>query len=357
VGLTGDFDRALAITREGLTALADEPSHTIAAKLHLQAAEFTMRSADHPATYEHALAASIHCDAAGMTLPAAIARHLMGVALVEQDRRAEAIPLLEAALEDLPDHELWRVCNVRFNLAESYDRQGDTRRGVEHGLAALALMDSADEEYLVNLYADILFLTGELLEKLGEHDHALEVYTRAIEAADRIGDLTSWTRVSRARAWLLRTIMGDSAFGEGLQTMAQIAARLHAVRADPEAPEAVREAARFELGETYRQHGQLTFQFLESQAGEPGLRRDEAEPVLDLQRRALAVFREGPLLLERASLTAHQTMWLLAELGDAQGAIEVGEDALSWLAAPDHAEAREGFEQHLADLRQGVAES
>ena len=357
IGLTGDFDRALAVTREGLAALGDEPSHTIAAKLHLQAAEFTMRAADHPATYEHALAASIHCDAAGMTVPAAVARHLMGVALVEQDRRAEAIPLLEAALDDLPDHELWRVCNVRFNLAESYDRQGDTRQGVEHGLAALALMESADEDYLVNLYADTLFLTGELLEKLGEPDHALEVYTRAVEAADSIGDLTSWTRVSRARAWLLRTIMGDTAFGEGLQTMAQIAARLHAVRADPEAPEAVREAARFELGETYRQHAQLTFQFLESQAGEPGLRRDEAEPVLDLQRRALAVFREGPLLLERASLTAHQTMWLLAELGDTQGAIAVGEDALSWLAAPDFAEAREGFEQHLADLRQGAAEA
>jgi tetratricopeptide (TPR) repeat protein len=355
IGLTGDFDRALAVTREGLAALGDEPAHTIAAKLHLQAAEFTMRAADHPATYEHALAASIHCDAAGMTVPAAVARHLMGVALVEQDRRAEAIPLLEAALDDLPDQELWRVCNVRFNLAESYDRQGDTRQGVEHGLAALALMESADEDYFRNLYADTLFLTGELLEKLGEHDHALEIYTRAVVAADSIGDLTSWTRVSRARAWLLRTIMGDTAFGEGLQTMAQIAARLHAVRADPEAPEAVREAARFELGETYRQHAQLTFQFLESQAGEPGLRRDEAEPVLDLQRRALAVFREGPLLLERASLTAHQTMWLLAELGDTQGAIEVGEDALSWLAAPDFAEAREGFEQHLADLRQGAA--
>jgi tetratricopeptide (TPR) repeat protein len=246
---------------------------------------------------------------------------------------------------------------VRFNLAESYDRQGDTRQGVEHGLAALALMESAEEDYLVNLYADTLFLTGELLEKLGEHDHALEVYTRAIEAADTVGDLASWTRVSRARAWLLRTIMGDSAFGEGLQTMAQIAARLHAVRADTEAPATLREAARFELGETYRQHAQLTFQFLESQAGEQGLHRDEAEPVLDLQRRALAVFREGPLLLERASLTAHQTMWLLSELGDPQGAITVGEDALTWLTAPESAEAREGFEQHLADLREGAAES
>lgn len=356
VGLTGDFEAALAICREGLAALGGEPSHTVAAKLHLQAAEFTMRAADHAATYEHALAASVHCDAAGMTVPAAVARHLMGVALVELDRRAEAVPLLEAALEDLPGDELWRICNVRFNLAESYDRQGDTRQGVEHGLAALALMESAEEDYLVNLYADTLFLTGELLEKLGEHDHALEVYSRAIEAADTVGDLASWTRVSRARAWLLRTIMGDSAFGEGLQTMAQIAARLHAVRADAEAPETQREAARFELGETYRQHAQLTFQFLESQAGEQGLHRDEAEPVLDLQRRALAVFREGPLLLERASLTAHQTMWLLAELGDAQGAIEVGEDALTWLTAPESAEAREGFEQHLADLRQGAAE-
>ena len=96
----------------------------------------------------------------------------------------------------------------------------------------------------------------------------------------------------------------------------------------------------------------MTCQFLESQAGEPGLRRDEAEPVLDLQRRALAVFREGPLILERASLTAHQTMWLLSELGDRDGAIEVGEEALTWLADPEYTEAREGFEQHLADLRQ-----
>jgi hypothetical protein len=146
--------------------------------------------------------------------------------------------------------------------------------------------------------------------------------------------------------------MGDTAFGEGLQTMAKVAAGLQAAWHDAELPEAVREAARFELGETYRQHAQLTFQFLESQAGQEGLHRDEAEPVLDLQRRALSVFREGPLLLERASLTAHQTMWLLSELGDAQGAIEVGEDALSWLTAPESAEAREGFEQHLADLRQ-----
>ncbi|HEX2145561.1 MAG TPA: hypothetical protein VHG10_13745, partial [Glycomyces sp.] len=357
VGLTGDYERALAITREGLTALGDEPSHTIAAKLHLQAAEFTMRAADHPATYDHALAASIHCDAAGLPVPGAVARHLMGVALVEQDRRAEAVPLLEAALDDLPEDEVWRVCNIRFNLAESYDRQGDTRQGVEHGLAALALMESAEEDHIVNLYGDTLFLTGELLEKLGEHDHAREVYTRAITVADAADDLALWSRVSRARAWLLRTIMGDAAFGEGLQTMAQIAARLHAVRADAHASDAVREAARFELGETYRQHAHLTFQFLESQAGAQGLRRDEAEPVLDLQRRALAVFREGPLLLERASLTAHQTMWLLSELGDVKGAIEVGEDALSWLAAPESTEAREGFEQHLADLRQGASEA
>jgi tetratricopeptide (TPR) repeat protein len=352
VGLTGDLERAFAVTTDGLAALGDEPSHTIAAKLHLQAAEFAMRSGDHDATCEHALAASVHCDAAGLTVPAAVARHLMGAALIEQERRAEAVPILEAALAELPDHELWRVCNVRFNLAESYDKQGDTRQGVEHGLAALALLEAADDEHLHHLYADTLFLTGELLEKLGEHEHALEVYTRAVEATDELGDFASWTRVSRARAWLLRTIMGDAAFGEGLQAMAQIAARLHTVRADAELPEAVRESARFELGETYRQHAQLTFQFLESQAGEPGLRRDEAEPVLDLQRRALAVFREGPLLLERASLTAHQMMWLLSELGDAQGAIEVGEEALGWLAAPDFAEAREGFEQHLADLRQ-----
>ncbi|MCD0446101.1 hypothetical protein LO763_21040 [Glycomyces sp. A-F 0318] len=351
IGLTGDLERAFAVTADGIEALGDEPSHTIAAKLRLQAAEFSMRSGDHQGTYAHALEASVHCDAAGMTVPAAVARHLMGAALIEQERRAEALPLLEAALADLPDHELWRVCNVRFNLAESYDKQGDTRQGVEHGLAALALLEAADENHLVHLYADTLFLTGELLEKLGEHDHALEVYTRAVETTDELGDFASWTRVSRARAWLLRTIMGDAAFGEGLQTMAQIAARLHTVRADASQPEAVRESARFELGETYRQHAQLTFQFLESQAGEPGLRRDEAEPVLDLQRRALAVFREGPLLLERASLTAHQTMWLLSELGDAQGAIEVGEEALGWLAAPVFTEAREGFEQHLADLR------
>jgi tetratricopeptide (TPR) repeat protein len=352
IALTGDIERAFALTANGIEALGDEPSHTIAAKLHLQAAEFAMRSGDHDATYEHALAASVHCDAAGMTVPAAVARHLMGAALIEQERRAEAVPLLEAALADLPDQELWRVCNVRFNLAESYDKQGDTRQGVEHGLAALALLETADEDHLVHLYADTLFLTGELLERLGEHDHALEVYTRAVETTDELGDFASWTRVSRARAWLLRTIMGDAAFGEGLQTMAQIAARLHTVRADVSLPEAVRESARFELGETYRQHAQLTFQFLESQAGEPGLRRDEAEPVLDLQRRALAVFREGPLLLERASLTAHQTMWLLSELGDAPGAIQVGEEALGWLAGPAFAEAREGFEQHLADLRQ-----
>jgi tetratricopeptide (TPR) repeat protein len=273
------------------------------------------------------------------------------------DRRAEAVPILEQALEDLPDSELWRRCNIRFNLAEAYDKLDDTRRGVEHGLAALALMETRSELGYAPLYADTLFLTGELLEKLGEHEHALEVYTRAAEAAEEVGDLTSWARVSRARVWLLRTISGDAAFGEGLQSMANIAAGLIAQRSDPELPEAVRESARFELGETYRQHAQLTFQFLESQAGPAGLRRDEAEPVLDLQRRALGVFRDGALLLERASLTAHQTMWLLSELGDTAGAIAVGEDALTWLAAPELAEAREGFEQHLADLRQGAKEA
>jgi tetratricopeptide (TPR) repeat protein len=353
IGLTGDFNQAYAVTREGLTALGDEPSRTIAAKLHLQAAEFRMREADHPGTYEHALAASVHCDAVGMTVPGAVARHLMGAALVELDRRDEAVPLLEAALDDLPDSEMWRICNIRFNHAEAYDKQDDTRRGVEHGLAALALMETGGESG--PLYADTLFLTGELLEKIGEHEHALEVYTRAAECFGEIGDTTSWARVSRARVWLLRTVSGDVAFGEGLQAMAHIAAGLIAERANAEVPEAVRESARFELGETYRQHAQLTFQFLESQAGPPGLRRDEAEPVLDLQRRALAVFRDGALLLERASLTAHQTMWLLSELGDTPGAIEAGEEALGWLAAPEHAEARDGFEQHLADLRRGAA--
>lgn len=353
LALTGDFPAALEATREGIAALGAESGHAIAAKLHLQAAEFTMRLGDHAGAYDHALQSSIHCDAAGMTVPAAVARHLMGIALVEQDRRTEAVPVLEAALADLPETEVWRVCNVRFNLAESYDRLDDTRQAVEHGLASLALMETADSEFTARLYADTLFLTGELLEKIGEHDHALELYTRGAAAAEELEDLTSWTRVSRARVWLLRTVAGDAAFGEGLQTMARIAARLQAVRSDAEASEQLKETCRFELGETYRQHAQLTFQFLESQAGEPGLRRDEAEPVLDLQRRALAVFRDGPLLLERASLTAHQTMWLLSELGDVPGAISVGEEALGWLASPEFADAREGFEQHLSDLRQG----
>ncbi|WP_100447179.1 hypothetical protein [Glycomyces xiaoerkulensis] len=351
--LAGDFGTAMRFSQDGIAAVGLSTGRSIAGKLHLQAAEFSMRLGDHPATYEHGLRASVHCDAAGMVIPAAIARHLMGVALVEQDRRAEAVPILEAALTDLPEGELWRVCNVRFNLAESYDELDETRHGVEHGLAALALMEAAEDEYTARLYADTLFLTGELLEKLGEHDHALEIYTRAAEAAERLGELASWTRVSRARVWLLRAVSGDDAFAEGLQAMAQLAARLQAVRADPAAPEPLQETCRFELGETYRQHAQLTFQFLESQAGEPGLRREEAEPVLDLQRRALSVFRDGTLLLERASLTAHQTMWLLGELGDVPGAIAVGEDALSWLAAPEFAEAREGFEQHLDDLRRG----
>ncbi|GAB3646717.1 tetratricopeptide repeat protein [Glycomyces tarimensis] len=353
LALTGDFKAAMEATQQGIAALGAEPSRSVAAKLHLQAAEFSMRMGDHPGTYDHALQASVHCDAAGMAIPAAIARHLMGVALVEQDRRAEAVPVLEAALADLPDTEVWRVCNVRFNLAESYDRLDDTRQGVEHGLAALALMEAAEDDHTARLYADTLFLTAELLEKLGEHDHALEVYTRAAAAAEELGDLTSWTRVSRARVWLLRTVAGDAAFGEGLQTMAQLAARLQAVRADPDAPEPLKETCRFELGETYRQHAQLTFQFLASQAGESGLRREEAEPVLDLQRRALAVFRDGPLLLDRARMTAHQTMWLLAELDDVPGAISVGEEAMSWLDAPEFAEARQGFEKHVADLRQG----
>ncbi len=347
----GRFEAALEAAREGIAALAAEPARTVAAKLHLQAAECSLRLGDLAAAYEHGLQASVHCDAAGMTFPGAVARYLMGSALVEQDRRAEAVPLLEAALADLPEHEVGRACAIRFHLAESYDRLDDTRQAVEHGLAALALMEAAGDDHTARLYADTLFLTGELLEKLGEHEHALEVYTRAAAAAEDLGDLTAWTRVSRARVWLLRTVAGDAAFGEGLQTMAQLAARLQSVRSDPEASDRLKETCRFELGETYRQHAQLTFQFLESQAGEPGLRRDEAEPVLDLQRRALAVFRDGPLLLERASLTAHQTMWLLAELGDVPGAIGVGEEALGWLAAPEFAEAREGFEQHLDDLR------
>lgn len=353
LALAGRFEAAFEAVSEGLAALGAEPAPNIAAKLHLQAAELSMRLGDHSTTYEHALQASVHCDAVGMTVPAAIARHLMGAVLLEQDRRAEAVPVLEAALADLPEGELWRVCVIRYNLAESYDRLEDTRRAVEHGLAALALMESVEDDSTARLYADTLFLTGELLEKLGEHDHALDVYTRAVAAADEVGDLTSWTRVSRARVWLLRNVAGDAAFGEGLQTMAQLAARLQSVRTDPQTCERDRETCRFELGETYRQHAQLTFQFLESQAGEPGLRREEAEPVLDLQRRALAVFRDGPLLLERACLTAHQTMWLLSELGDVPGAIGVGEEALGWLAAPEFSEAREGFEQHLSDLRQG----
>lgn len=352
IALTGEYEAAFALCREGISHLGGEPNQAVAAKLHLQSAEFHMRFGDYTATFDSALNAAVHCDAAEMEIPAAIARHLMGVALIELDRRAEAVPVLEAALADLPDTELWRVCTVRFNLAESYDRLEETRRAAEHGLASLALLENADDEYSARLYCDTLFLTAELLEKLGEYEHSLEVYTRAAAAAEHIGDLTAWTRVSRARVWLLRTVAGDDAFAEGLQTMARIAARLLEIRADEGTAADAREICRFELGETYRQHAQLTFQFLEANAGERGLHRDEAEPVLDLQRRALAVFRDGPLMLERAILTAHQTMWLLAELGDAAGAVAVGEDALTWLASPEHAEAREGFEQHLTDLRQ-----
>ena len=351
IALTGEYETAFELCREGLAHLGEEPNEAVAAKLHLQSAEFHMRFGEFSATFDSALEAAVQSDAADLVVPAAIARHLMGVALIELDRRAEAVPVLEAALADLPDSELWRVCTVRFNLAESYDLLEEPRRAAEHGLAALSLLETADDEYSARLYCDTLFLTAEILEKLGDYEHSLEVYTRAVAAAERVGDLVAWTRVSRARVWLLRTVAGDDAFAEGLQTMARVAARLLEVRADADSSTAIREACRFELGETYRQHAQLTFQFLEANAGEAGLHRAEAEPVLDLQRRALAAFRDGPLMLERASLTAHQTMWLLSELGDTAGAVAVGEDALTWLSGPENAEVREGFERHLADLR------
>jgi hypothetical protein len=196
--------------------------------------------------------------------------------------------------------------------------------------------------------------TANQLENLGETAPAMETYTRAIEAAERIGHLDSWARASRARVWLdVRTAEDRDPFAEGLRTMATVAARLHDACVDQSMPDDARMSCRMELGETYRQHAQLTYGFLDSQSSEEQLRRDEAEPVLDLQYRALSVFAEAPIVMGEASLTAHQIIWLLDELGDTAGALAFGEQFATQLdpSHPEYAETRHSFDEHLADLR------
>ncbi|WP_026930564.1 hypothetical protein [Glycomyces tenuis] len=338
LNMAGRFEAGLEVAETGLASVVPElPAFPVAA-LHLTAAECAVNLGRWSAAERHAMQAAVHYDRARETGCAGVARHLMGLALASQGRHEEAAVMLAAALDDLPsmdEQEHWRLVDVRFLLAASYERLRNPRAGSEHALEALRLIDGGLVHPNPTVYARAAHLAGRFLGRIDENEAAVQCYRRAEEAWRALGALPAAANSIRALVWLAGNGEDSPQRRSGSATMAALAEELRSDWGDEELPPEYREACRREVGETLMQHARFL------QHG------DESEPLL---REAISVAADGEFLAEQATEAAHWLMNSLNSNGDADGARACADEVLKRLNAAEHERLIAGLERHRRQL-------
>ncbi|CAL9607322.1 tetratricopeptide repeat protein [Streptomyces sp. enrichment culture] len=150
---------------------------------------------------EYALEAAHWYDAAGDTEGAgAYARLVLGRALGEAGRSAEAAEVLESALPDLLEHGDDQAVQARDALARNLRALGDHRGAAEQYLRAAEVAAGWEHQ---GAHAQLATLAAENLARLGELvDEAAAAYHRAIALWEQVGEPRAQARALRSLAWL-----------------------------------------------------------------------------------------------------------------------------------------------------------
>lgn len=343
----GRLAEALAVAETGLAAVKhDDPPFPVAA-LNLTATECSINLGDARTAEHYAVQAAHWYDRAGETGCAGVARHLLGKALAMQERSAEAVVILEAALEDLPamhEDEHWRLLDARSLLAEHSQRAFDAPAGLTHILEALRLMDGGLAHPNPAFYAQSAHLAGELLERTGEAKSAVDAYGRSAAAWRELGSLSAAANPVRAALWArLRT--DDADLGAALDEMLALARELEADWRDEGHHERYRESCRDEYAKTLLQEARMR-----------GNEKEETEEewaarLLEVGAAVLDVAEDGEFLVDAAVQAAHTMIAAHEANGDFAGAQAVADRVLHRLGAEHEGQAN-SLNGHLANVKE-----
>jgi tetratricopeptide (TPR) repeat protein len=254
----GRSEEAVRVCETGLAQAGTGMSPFPIAVLHLTIAESASNLGRPEKVEAHALQAAHYYDRSDEPGCAGVARHLLAIALADQDRHQEAVVIFEAALADLPamhEDEHWRLVDSHVRLAESYYRLRELRPALREALEALQLMDGGLAHRDHTAFARIAHTAGELLERLHEPDDASRTYRRSEQAWRELHALPMAANPARAAMWVdLRQGPDREAVTTSMQALAE-ELRTHWQNAEfrPE----YRAACRHELVKTLLQHANM----------------------------------------------------------------------------------------------------
>ncbi|MGW0844000.1 tetratricopeptide repeat protein [Streptomyces sp. NPDC002787] len=308
----GDLETAEGAARAALEHGGADLEPVGHAQLHLQLAELLGAGERVDQAAEHALEAAHWADEAGEgTTLGAWARHLLGGFLLRLGRWAEAAEVLESALPDLTaeTHGEGAVAQTLWWLGDCHTELGEHREAAERWLRAADIARHWPEQ---RDHAMLAHLAAEALARAGMPAEADRAYARAVDLWGELGNVHGYVRALRARAWyagradregadldVARELMGDAVVG------------CEAALSDV-AGEENRRRVVAELGETYRQFGDLLARSVAEDADLASFR---------------PVFEEALVFVERA-VSVYDSLG--ADFVDARTAAEL---AAGWLEA------------------------
>jgi tetratricopeptide (TPR) repeat protein len=306
----GDLEGAMRAAETGLAYVGpDTPPFEIAV-LHLNITECATNLENPGKAESHAVQAAHYYDRAGEHGCAAVARHLLGIALAAQDRKLESVVMFEAALEDLPQmpkEEHWRLVDVRARLAEVLQYTGEFQTSLKHAVEALRLIDNGLVHPDRTRFARTAHLAGELLERLDRYRDAAQSYRRSEQSWRELGALPVAANPGRAALW------ADVRHGkspEAPAAMRALAEELRSDWADEQYSAEYRAECRLELVKTLMQHANLLA------ADED---RNDPDSLLDRRRlgeEALAILLDGDLDPSLGAQAVIQVLSCLQEAGE-----------------------------------------
>ncbi|MBO3735075.1 hypothetical protein [Glycomyces niveus] len=336
----GELEEAIRVAQTGLALVEPGVEPFPIAVLHLTVTECATNLGRPEQAEVHAVQAAHHYDQADETGCAAVARHLLGLALAGQDRHEEAVVIFEAALAGLPsmhESEHWRLVDCRGGLAESYHRLREVRPALREALEALKLMDGGLEHRDPTYFARISQLAGLLLERVREPEDAIRSYRRSEQAWRELGALPTAANPARAALWVdLRNGVGSAPPATGMQTLA---AELRTHWQDDSLPPGYREACRHELAKTLMQHAMLIGEQDDRGPGTPEERRT-------LNEEALRVILDGEFVEALGRQAVTQLLYCFEAQSDSPD---------DWEAAATETVARLGLDGNET-VRQMVTE-
>jgi CHAT domain-containing protein/tetratricopeptide (TPR) repeat protein len=181
--------KAAALCREAIPTIEEDANDELVAKVRLALGNALVNSGDEPdldeATHSFSLAAERYARA-GRPIEAALAKVSLGQASLSRGDDATAIRVMEAAVLELPTAE-WPWAKAHYTLALAYRRTTRLAEAVRHLEQSLAVLTPETYPFDAREAAREL---GETLSELGQWRAAAEAFRTALDAADRLYQVT-----------------------------------------------------------------------------------------------------------------------------------------------------------------------